>query len=163
VKDITDLIYFVHEKRNLHLNDTVLKVGIDGGQGSLKVCLLIMEKDAEDITVDPESPIKRNQGKRPLRNSVKDVLILANAPDVPENYENLKVLWEQVKLNEIKMTLSVDHKVANLVLGIQGRESPIGSAEFRDICADYFFLVFSRVGRNFLLKGRLHSAFKLRF
>jgi hypothetical protein len=120
VKDVTDLIYFVHEKRNLHLNDSVLKIGIDGGQGSLKICLLIMEKDPEDISVDPESPIKKGgKQRKQLSNSVKDVLILALAPDVPENYDNLQVLWQQTKLNDIKMSLSCDHKVANLVLGIQ--------------------------------------------
>jgi hypothetical protein len=78
-----------------------------------------MEKDSEDISVDPESPIKKGQQRKHLSNSVKDVLILALVPDVPENYQNLKVLWQQTKLNEVKMTLSCDHKVANLVLGIQ--------------------------------------------
>ena len=44
VSDINDFVSYVHEVKDLSFQETFLKVGIDGGGGFLKVCLLIMEK-----------------------------------------------------------------------------------------------------------------------
>ena len=38
VNDATELVYALHEKMGLDIRDTFLKVGIDAGHGSLKVC-----------------------------------------------------------------------------------------------------------------------------
>ena len=41
VKDPTDLVTHLHEQMDLDMHETILKVGIDGGRGSLKVILKI--------------------------------------------------------------------------------------------------------------------------
>ena len=41
------------------------------------------------------------------------------ANEVKENRHNVKVLWDEIGLNKIKLYLSVDHKMNNLVLGLQ--------------------------------------------
>ena len=38
VNNVTELVYDIHEKMNLDIHETFLKIGIDGGHGSLKVC-----------------------------------------------------------------------------------------------------------------------------
>ena len=50
------------------------------------------------------------------------VVILA-AADVKENYENVKILFNRVGLNSIKMQLSIDLKMANIVLGLQSHSA----------------------------------------
>ena len=37
VKDPTDLVAHLHEEMDLDMHETILKIGIDGGRGSLKV------------------------------------------------------------------------------------------------------------------------------
>ena len=37
VKDPTDLVNHLHSQMGLDIHETILKVGIDGGRGSLKV------------------------------------------------------------------------------------------------------------------------------
>ena len=41
VKDPTDLVQHLHAQMGLDIHDTILKVGIDGGRGSLKVLILV--------------------------------------------------------------------------------------------------------------------------
>lgn len=52
-------------------------------------------------------------------NSVKKVVILADVHNVPENYNNIKTLWYQIGLQKIKLICSCDHKMANIICGIQ--------------------------------------------
>ena len=58
-------------------------------------------------------------------NSVKKVIILADVPNVPENYNNIMVLWNQVGLNSLKTIIACDHKMANIICGIQVCEGKI--------------------------------------
>ena len=46
VSDINEFVQYIHEVKGLDYHDTILKVGIDGGGGFLKVCLQTMEKSA---------------------------------------------------------------------------------------------------------------------
>ena len=106
VKDITELICYVLKKNDMEEEKTMLKIGIDDGQGFLKICILFINKE-----------------KNEAANSVKDVALLSAAPQVKESYDNLHVLWELVRMNEVKMKLAADLKVNNLVLGIQSHSS----------------------------------------
>ena len=42
VKDPTDLVLHLHAQMGLDIHDTILKIGIDGGRGSLKVLILVL-------------------------------------------------------------------------------------------------------------------------
>ena len=55
-------------------------------------------------------------------NSVKKVIILADAPNVPENYHNVMILWNQIGVDKMKLICACDHKMANLICGIQVME-----------------------------------------
>ena len=54
--------------------------------------------------------------------SVKKVVILG-AADVKETYNNVKILFNAVNINSIKVQLAVDLKMANIVLGLQNHKS----------------------------------------
>ena len=44
VIDINAFVQFIHDTKGLHFHDTILKPGMDGGGGFMKVCLLVMDK-----------------------------------------------------------------------------------------------------------------------
>ena len=106
VIDPKELFRYLYEKNNFDEETMFLKIGIDDGQGVLKICLLIVKKDATEAA-----------------NSVKDVTILGAVPQVKENYENVSQLWEAVGMNDIVMKLAADLKIDNLILGIQSHSS----------------------------------------
>ena len=60
--------------------------------------------------------------KKMKLNSVKKVVILG-AADVKENHFNVKLLFNRVNINALKVQLSVDLKMANIILGLQNHKS----------------------------------------
>ena len=120
VKDSTELIFHLHEKMGLDVHDTHLKVGFDYGGECLKVGLIIMPKDHIGQISEAGTSVKMI--KKMKMNSVKRVIILA-AADVKENRENVKLLWQKVGLNSLKVQLAMDLKMVNIVLGIQAHTS----------------------------------------
>ena len=56
---------------------------------------------------------------------VKSIFIIANVPDIPENYLNLKYLWQAVGLDNLnsKFIVSSDTKMCNLLLGLMSNGS----------------------------------------
>ena len=52
-------------------------------------------------------------------NSVRKVIILADVFGIPESYNNVRVLWNKIGLNALKMICACDHKMANIICGIQ--------------------------------------------
>lgn len=106
VQDAKDFIQNLHGKMSLDMEKTFLKVGIDNGQGFLKMCLLIVNKESNVFA-----------------NSVKEVEILAVVPDVQESYKNVKILWDKINMNELSTLISADLKMDNIILGIQSHSS----------------------------------------
>ena len=74
------------------------------------MCLLVVKKPTSDSDENPDDT---------SANSVKKVIILADVHDIPENYNNVMTLWNKIGLNYLKMITAVDHKMANIVCGIQ--------------------------------------------
>lgn len=60
--------------------------------------------------------------KKMKLNSVKKVVILG-AADVKETHKNVKILFDAVNINGLKVQLSVDLKMANIILGLQNHKS----------------------------------------
>ena len=52
-------------------------------------------------------------------NSVKKVIILADVIGIPENYNNVMTLWNQIGVDNMKLICACDHKMSNLICGIQ--------------------------------------------
>lgn len=68
VKDLMEYLDHVHDKRGLSIHETVIKIGLDSGGGSLKVCLSIL----------PSSDSPSQQGTLEGNpNSVKALILLA--------------------------------------------------------------------------------------
>ena len=49
---------------------------------------------------------------------VKKVIVLAYVPDVQESHYNLGILYNALRLNDIKCYLSCDFKVLNIMVGL---------------------------------------------
>ena len=104
--------------------DIDVKLGIDGGQGSLKVTLsLTLKPDSHDASWSP--PSKRflysdGYGSGDFKvSSVHKSLILALVPTMNESYVNLKMLLDKLNLNSLEYSLSQDIKVMLQTLGKQ--------------------------------------------
>lgn len=83
-RSVNGLIEYVKGRRNIQ--DTRLLIGIDGGQGSLKIILNIEDKLGDS----PQSKYKDS--------GVKRCFILALVEDVQENYENVSKIWTKLEL-----------------------------------------------------------------
>ena len=82
--------------------------------------MLIMARDHIGMITAAGTSVKML--KKMKLNSVKKVVILG-AADVKETYNNVKILFNAVNINSIKVQLAVDLKMANIVLGLQNHKS----------------------------------------
>ena len=108
VKDPISLVNHVCTARGLEIDNVIIRVGIDSGQGSLKVIMNVFNRE-----VNYDSKEAKNTG-------VNKVIILAFAKNVCESHTNLQTLIEKTKLNDLKFYLAADLKLLNIVLGLSG-------------------------------------------
>lgn len=102
INDVNHLISLIIERDQI--KNPLVKVGIDNGQGCLKVCISVIDLDNLERA----------------SNSVKDVFIIFVGFNVQENQFNLRKIWLLLKLDEVvDFVLCVDLKVANLLCGIK--------------------------------------------
>ena len=117
VKNITEFLNHVLDVRQLYFCNTLVKVNIDGGRGSLKICgSFIAVEQLQAMQVDgtlPPTPV----------NSVKDVFILGMVSGVTEPAENIKLLWEVCQLDDVKCIPSTDLKVSYILYGLPPHSS----------------------------------------
>lgn len=113
-KDVTILIDKIYEHRQINPNDALIRVGLDGGGGFLKICLSVFN------IKDPIS-CSSSLDKKFLDSGVKKVQLVAVTPDVPENYVNMKRLWIEAGIDRLpyKFTIATDLKLCNILLGLQ--------------------------------------------
>ena len=75
------------KRQKEHRNSVLIRIGIDGSGGFLKICMSIF---------DINNPFPCVQGgiSRKLKESgVQKIFLLAVVPEVSENYVNVKKLW----------------------------------------------------------------------
>ncbi|XP_047129471.1 uncharacterized protein LOC124809426 isoform X1 [Hydra vulgaris] len=108
VKDPVSLVNHVCIARGLEVENVIIRIGIDSGQGSLKVIMNVFNRE-----VNYDSKETKNTG-------VNKVIILAFAKNVCESHTNLQILIEKTKLNNLKFYLAADLKLCNIVLGLSG-------------------------------------------
>lgn len=115
--------------------DVLVKVMADGGQGFFKISMSIFPEnysanpESKTCDSDDESPIndkKRtlySQGgtlaKRARLLSVKRVVILGIVPDISETYENVKLLFDKIRINNISFKFVSDFKLLLIINGQQ--------------------------------------------
>ena len=104
--------------REIDENNMIVRIGMDGGGGFMKVCLSVFDMRQE----------KKEQGR--LKNRFKDsgikkLLILAIVPDIQENYINIKRIWLEAGLDKIhrNYTIASDLKLCNILLGLMSHSS----------------------------------------
>ena len=118
--DIPRLVDLVLEKRSLeNCHSPLIKISIDGGGGFLKFCMSIFDID------NLVSKNKTGLSKKFKDSGVKKVFLIAVAPDVPENYVNVKKIWINLGLHKLdrKFTIATDLKLCNILLGLMSHSS----------------------------------------
>lgn len=139
------IVDFVKNERKI-TGDIKIKVMADGGQGFLKICLSIYSEEdlPQNDIVESEldflgdnhcfdtSNNHLNKGKRiPYADggsmakkakvsSVKRVILLCIVPDIKKTYENMELLFDLIKLNNISFKFIADFK---LLLTINGQQT----------------------------------------
>ena len=119
VKDVNELIRTVLEKRKIDKKDALIRVGLDGGGGFLKICLSAFD-------IKSSEPVKGNKMAKKFKDSgVKKVFILAITPGIQENYINMKKLWLEAGLHNLRYdyTIATDLKLCNILLGLMSHGS----------------------------------------
>ena len=100
-----------------------MKIKLDGGGGSFKICLNIIDQ------VSPgQSPVKKqpNIGGSTTQFSnagVKKLFILDIAHDVQELYDNIEAFVNALQLSSLQLCVCADLKLANILFGLQGHAS----------------------------------------
>ena len=102
VKNPSDLI--LHIIRETEINPCVgfLRVPFDGGGGFLKIIVNVFEEEKE-----PENKFKNSR--------VQKVLIIAIVEDIPEKYENLRLVLEKLNLEDVNYYIVFDLKCADVL------------------------------------------------
>jgi hypothetical protein len=49
----------MHERQQVDVRDVIKKVQIDGGGGLFKASIQLVEKNSNDLRLDPASPVKK--------------------------------------------------------------------------------------------------------
>lgn len=124
--DTEEFVAMILMNRNLDPEDAEIKIGIDSGQGTLKVTLSITPKPDEAQAHAEEVPTKRRRyaegyssGDGQLSSSVHKTFILALFETKDESYETIETILRVLKMENIKHTISEDIKVALIMVGKQ--------------------------------------------
>lgn len=125
--DAEALLDEVIDRRELCGKYTV-KLMADGGQGFFKISLTIQpESDPDECEFNTQTCTPKRTlyaeggtvGQEPKLSSVHRLIILCLVPDIKESYDNLKILFDLTKVNNIPFKFASDIKVLLLVNGQQ--------------------------------------------
>ncbi|XP_047125893.1 uncharacterized protein LOC124807726 [Hydra vulgaris] len=105
-KDLISLKNTVIQIRVPQSNE-LIKIGIDGGVGFLKVSLGIIALDAQSVSQPSKKPLFKDLG-------VKRQLLVAVSENLPEKYGNVKQILDKLCLERMSFVLSCDMKLAHL-------------------------------------------------
>ena len=104
------------QESNIDENNLLIRIGLDDGGGSLKVCLSVF---------DFGQTKKSRLGERFKDSGIKKVMIIGIVPEMQENYFNVKRLWLETGIEKISrpFTIATDLKLANILLGLMSHSS----------------------------------------
>jgi hypothetical protein len=116
------------EARN-HYGEVMIKLMADGGKGFFKISMSILPKDYCEKTSDMESEHLQNKrstyeeggswGGKGNLNGVKRLILVCVVPEIKETYDNVKILWDLTKLNQIPFKFVSDYKLLLILIGQQ--------------------------------------------
>lgn len=135
--DAEELLDTIIEKRNFTGN-CIVKVMADGGQGFFKVSLTILPEnysphsnfegsENDDFTLDDINQCKKRAlyseggsiGKKCKLSSVHKLILLCIVPQIKESYDNVKLLFDLTKINNISFKFVADFKLLLIINGQQ--------------------------------------------
>lgn len=128
--DAEELVNSVVENRNVQ-GFYVVKVMADGGQGFFKISFSIIpqnnsseEPDNDELNVNDVHERSTYSeggsfGKEAKVSSVNKLILLCVVPQIKETYENIKILFDLTKLNNIAFKFISDFKLLLIVNGQQ--------------------------------------------
>ena len=119
--DVSGFIDLILEKRDREWGENILlRIGLDGGGGFFKIMLSVFDKD------DPYPNVNTALSKKFKESGVKKAFIIALVPKISENYINVKRLWINLKLQDLRFrqfTIATDLKLCNIILGMMSHSS----------------------------------------
>ena len=123
VTDISSFISEVVKVRELERHHCLVKIGMDGGGGFLKICASVFNLMIRD---NPQS--MKTLAKKFSDTGAKKILIIAIAPETPENFFNMEKIWVAAGLNSLSWdystcTIASDLKLLNILLGLMSHSS----------------------------------------
>ena len=130
--NLCSLVQEVLKVRN-YSSENLIKLGVDGGGGFLKMSLGVIDisskQEENDESKSPIQKIYRLLTKSLAQDTgVKRQLLIAIGEDVPESYDNLKKILHLIDLSNVYFVISCDLKVANILCGIQAHQASIHAA-----------------------------------
>ena len=116
--DTSGFLQHVINKREIDPHDHLIKIGMDGGGGILKVtCNIVTQVDNCSNDTSSRSVIRAAPFKD---TSVKQLFLLAVVPGVPESYSIMAHLLQDLRLHDIgRLHIAADLKMANILCGLQ--------------------------------------------
>ena len=108
-------------ERALNPYNTIARVSIDGGGGSLKICVNIF--DADELKVNSNNIKNRSKHRGSdeyIGSGVQRIQFIAIAEDVPETYQNIKQILDIIQLDSLGFHIAWDLKLANMIMGLSG-------------------------------------------
>ena len=124
-----DFIRELMDLREMDSGDFKLKIGLDKGRGHLKMILSMY---------NPDEVLKcKGGGRITMKMGIgsgddhsligkRRIMILAIVPDIPENYNNLQILYDLTSVNQVGYQQTGDLKAINILLGLMSCSSVCG-------------------------------------
>ncbi|XP_047142377.2 uncharacterized protein LOC124816737 [Hydra vulgaris] len=145
VFQLTELLKFVMTYRKQNPYQTLIRIGIDSGGGSLKVICNLF---------DPEKERCEDQSSHGTYSGINHSIVLAYCDNLQETHKNLAILLDLLKLEDCKYVLAADLKIINILLGISSHGGMYACAWCEGECE-----FFGGLTRTFLSLDLLHRRY----
>ena len=102
------------------ITNLTIKLGCDSGKDHTKWMASIF--DSERLAADKKRP-KKKRRTAIVETERSDVgplrtITIGSGPNIPENHQNLKLMKEKLKLDDLEMINTGDCKVLNIQVGV---------------------------------------------
>ena len=111
--DVEDLANFIMQERGMYVFNNLVQVGIDDGQGQLKVMMSIKDKEEEGNVKGKKTKYEDGFSPKEFKCSgVKKLILLLVSPTC-ENYSNLVSLLQELKIDAVEFGYSCELKMTS--------------------------------------------------
>ena len=116
LEDTEAFITHVIGERGLDAERVIVRVGLDGGGGSFKVTASIFETTFQEVEETTFQEVEESEGDK--LTGANKLLVFGMSEGLEENYYNVRIVVEKLRLNEIECCFASDLKLINCLLGI---------------------------------------------